>query len=262
MNLSIFPWSRVLALFFGVLLIPSCEKRAEDSPGPGASDLVPPGGQATGKDPADRLRHEADIPILEVKTGDTWRYRVTMVHYSDVRTDEPVQAEFERTRVFVGPQPVLGESIPCFEVRSEEGPVIREFVRIEKDRVLLRGQGLRAKDGGTESATLFDPPVLFVRAGLSGGESLPVMELSKDPPVRRKIRVIGREEVRVPAGVFSDAIRLQIFGIDGAVGIRRTYWFAPGVGIVRDEKIRESEDKVLLREKHELIAAPGFEPEE
>jgi hypothetical protein len=207
-------------------------------------------------DPADRARYEADLPMLDPKPGDTWRYRVTMTNFADERSDEPVEVKFERRRVFVGPKPAKGKSYPCFEVGSGDSAVMREFVEIKEDRISLWGQGIRGENDETESPLIFDKPVLFVRAGLGGGESLPVMELSKDPPVRRIIRVIGRETVVVPAGEFADTIRMQMLGVDGALGVRRTYWFAPGVGIVKEEVIRETDKKILVREKEELIAAP------
>jgi len=79
-----------------------------------------------------------------------------------------------------------------------------------------------------------------------------VTVLKKNKDLWRGTRVIGREKVKVPAGEF-DAVRLQMFGSDGKVSLRKTYWFAPGKGIVREEKIREVDGKPVMIETEELV---------
>jgi hypothetical protein len=243
------------------MMLPGCEKPAVGDSKPEKPDFARAAGgdgEADGSmDPASRLRREADMPLLTPKEGDTWRYRVALTNPKDSRTGALVEAEYEMTRVFVGEREVMGKSYPCFELRSADGPVVREFVEIEEDRILLRGQGIRLENGGTGAAMVFDSPVLFVRAGLSGGESLPLMELSKEPLVRRMIRVIAREKVEVPAGVFTDSIRMQMVGVDGGIGLRHTFWFVPGTGLVKEEIVRETKDALLLRERRELLSGPA-----
>ena len=41
-------------------------------------------------------------------------------------------------------------------------------------------------------------------------------------------------------------------GTDGGVELRRTIWFAPGIGIVREEKTRYRTGKLLFRETQQL----------
>ena len=40
---------------------------------------------------------------------------------------------------------------------------------------------------------------------------------------------------------------------DGDLELRRTVWFAPGPGIVREEKSRYRLDKLIFRETQELV---------
>jgi hypothetical protein len=56
----------------------------------------------------------------------------------------------------------------------------------------------------------------------------------------------------LPAGTFS-CIRLLTTGRDGDIDLKRTIWFAPGKGIIREEKSRMREGKPIFREVHELV---------
>ena len=74
----------------------------------------------------------------------------------------------------------------------------------------------------------------------------------QDGARNRGLKVVGREEVKVPLGDFN-AIRLLMTGNDGKFELRRTTWFVPQVGIVKEEKTRYSDGKLLFRETTVLI---------
>jgi hypothetical protein len=92
--------------------------------------------------------------------------------------------------------------------------------------------------------------VPFIIAGLRPGDKLPDVEAVGGSRTRAT-EVVAREEITVPAGTFQ-TIRLLMTGEDGRVELRRTLWFAPGHGLVREEKSRSLAGSLLLEETSEL----------
>jgi hypothetical protein len=139
-------------------------------------------------------------------------------------------------------------AVDCFEVTAPAAPVEREFVEIHDDKILMRGSMIMRPE--TTRPMWLDPAVPFVSAGMKAGMESPTVQ-TLGGALQRKTQVIGRENARVPAGEFP-SIRLLTTGYDGELELRRTIWFAPGVGIVREEKIRYRHGKVIFKETHEL----------
>jgi|GEM_PF-1152594 len=195
----------------------------------------------------------ADIPLLPVTKGDFWRYAVHLEIPADAaKTGTPeVDKTIQRSRTYVGKvSPGAGHpDTDCFEVTTPDFPTEREFVDIHEDKILLRGSLLMRPEA--HQPLWYDQPIPFITAGVNGGDEL--REFNVGSQMRtRKIQVVGREEVTVPAGKFP-SIRLLMAGLDGAFELRRTIWFSPGVGIVREEKTRYHSDKLILRETQELL---------
>jgi len=203
-----------------------------------------------------------DMPILHPRIGDWWKYSLRSEIPAGVTGPgaAAVDVMTERKRKYIGavrPGAGLPESA-CFEVMAEGRPTLREFVEISDDKISLRGE--MEKDRPDRKPLWFDPPILFVRAGLSGGEELPAMRIT-DPRsgavVLRNLRVIGREVVTVPMGNF-EALRLVMTGSDGKLEMRRTIWFAPHIGIVKEECARYADRRLVLRET-QLLKERGTE---
>jgi hypothetical protein len=102
-----------------------------------------------------------------------------------------------------------------------------------------------------------DPAVMLVRAGVMPGESLPPLQI-KDPrtgiEVIRTIQVVGRETVTAAGRDFA-TIRILMTGKEGKdsnLEMRKTIWFVPRYGIVREEKARYINDTLMLKETMEL----------
>jgi len=195
----------------------------------------------------------ADIPLLPITQGDFWRYAVHLEIPADAaQPGTPgVDKTIQRSRTYIG-KTTPGAGYPetdCFEVTTPDFPTEREFVEIHEDRILLRGSLIMRPEAS--KPLWYDQPIPFVTAGVKGGDEL--REFSVGSQTRtRKIQVVGREEVTVAAGTFP-SIRLLMAGLDGAFELRRTIWFSPGVGIVREEKTRYHSDKLILRETQELL---------
>lgn len=194
----------------------------------------------------------SDVPLLPVNKGDVWIYKVHLEIPENVTS--PGAAEVDqnhlRTRTYLGKiSPAVGlPEVDCFEVSVPNSPVEREFVEIHDDRILMRGSMIMRPE--TTRPMWLDHPVPFVVAGMRAGTESPEIQVPGGS-LTRKTRVIGREDVSVPAGTFP-SIRLLMSGSDGDLELRRTIWFSPGTGIVREEKTRYRLGKVIFRETQEL----------
>ena len=223
----------ILALF-------SCEKSKEKSPATASSGIV-----------NDELR-EADMPILSIKVGDFWKYRVNVeIPPGITKAGAPAtRLELGKTRTFRGKVQV-SEKHPeadAFDVDVTGQVLERELVEIYEDRIMMRGT-IHPNDIDAKPLWL-EPAVPFVFAGLRPGQELTRLGV-KGGASKRVTKVVAREKVTVPAGDF-DAIRLLMTGNDGQFELHKTIWFVPKVGIVKEEKTRYSDGMLIFRETTEL----------
>jgi hypothetical protein len=227
--------SRSIVSLFLIGVLVSCDR-------PGKPDPV-----LESKAPA-----SMDVPLLPVKKGDVWVYKVRLVIPENVTAPGAAEVEqtHQRTRTYLGKiSPAAGlPEVDCFEVTAPRSPVEREFVEIHDDRILMRGSMIMRAE--TTRPMWLDHPVPFVIAGMKAGTETPEIQVPGGS-LSRKTQVIGREDVTVPAGTFP-SIRLLMSGADGDLELRRTIWFSPGTGIVREEKTRYRLGKVVFKETQEL----------
>ncbi len=201
---------------------------------------------------AENVLRAADTPILPLRVGDSWKYRVKVEVPPGVTSEgaAAIEIDQEKTRVFKG-KVFVSEQYPevdAFDVSVKGQPVERELVEIYNDKILMRGSTQpEVKDA---KPVWLDPPVPFVVAGLRPGQDLASLGVQEGAR-KRGLKVVAREKVTVPAGEY-DAIRLLMTGNDGQYEVRRTTWFVPRVGIVKEEKARYAGDKLLFRETTDL----------
>lgn len=210
--------------------------------------------QATPDAAADEALRRQDIPILPVNPGDAWIYQVKLLIPADVTSPgaAEVNTNHERVRTYLG-RKAAAPGLPatdCFEVTVPGTPSEREFVEIHDDRILMHGSLVMRQE--TTKPMWLAEPIPFVIAGMKPGTAMPGFSTT-DGGLRRRTEIIAREPVTVPAGTF-EAIRLLTTGRDGELELRRTIWFTPRTGIVREEKIRYRGDTLIFRETQELTA--------
>lgn len=231
----------LLSLLF--ITVSACEKKSEN-----ASTQKTP----VVNSPADDERSKQDTPILPLKKGDWWKYKTHVEVPAGVTSEggSALDTLQEKTRTYIGkvkPSENLPE-VDAFDVKSTGQPMERELIEIYDNRIMMRGT---AKPDEPDSKPVWlDPAVPFVIAGMRGGQQVLDFEVQKGAR-HRGLKVVGRENVKVPAGEFV-AIRLLMTGNDGPIEIHRTTWFAPRVGIIKEERARYSGDKLLMRETVEL----------
>ncbi len=194
-----------------------------------------------------------DIPLLPVVKSDFWIYEVHLEIPADVTSPGAAEVDerHRRTRTYLGKiTPAAGlPEVDCFEVVVPAAPIEREFVEIFPDKILLRGSLLMHPD--STRPMWLDHAVPLVIADMKAGTETPEIQVAGGS-LSRKTQVIAREQVTVPAGVFP-TIRLLMSGLDGELELKRTIWFAPGTGIVREEKSRYRKGKLIFRESQELV---------
>jgi hypothetical protein len=202
---------------------------------------------------------KSDTPILPLTVGDHWVYQVKLQVPENAQApgSPAISQDFERKRTYKGKVKPTGDhpETDCFEIEATGSPIEREFVEIDDEKVQMRGSEIVGT--AQQSPTWLDPAVMLVRAGVMPGESLPPLQI-KDPrtgiEVIRTIQVVGRETVTAAGRDFA-TIRILMTGKEGKdsnLEMRKTIWFVPRYGIVREEKARYINDTLMLKETMEL----------
>lgn len=155
-------------------------------------------------------------------TGFEWVYRVTMVESR--RRDRT----YEELDVITGVQDREGTTIvSCLQLKGDHNPYpVSEWA--------LSNAGLRTRRLYREGQVGYPWMTILpstVRPGETWTEELP------DESTRSVATIRGWERITVKAGKF-EAVRVDLTqtflrGTDGA--IRATFWYAPGIGLVRLE---------------------------
>lgn len=197
---------------------------------------------------------EKDTPILPLEKGDSWSYSVQVEIPEGVTSagSAAVDLNQEMERVYLGKLKIAEKypEVDVFEVTRPGAPVERELVDIYENRIMMRGSSMLAAE--EHKIQWFDTPVVFVFAGMRPGQE--TMKISVQEGMReRGIQVVARENISVPAGDFP-SIRLLMTGKDGGFALRKTIWFSPGKGIIKEEKVRYAGEKLLFRETTELLS--------
>jgi hypothetical protein len=196
---------------------------------------------------------KASSPLLPVVPGDSWTYQTRVEIPADITSPgaAAVDVSHRRTRTYLGKtSPAEGlPAVDTFEVLVPGSPAEREFVEIHDDRILLRGSIILRPE--TTRPLWFDQAVPFISADMQPGAESPEIQADGGSLIR-KIRVVARENVSVPAGTFP-SIEVLMTGTEGNLELHRSIWFAPGVGIVREEKARYQLGQLIFREIQELV---------
>lgn len=234
------PPLRIAALLSSAVFLISCDSKEKD---------VAAAAAAAAADPLTKQ----DTPMMPVTKGDFWTYDVRLEIPAGVTSSDAaeVDATHQMVRTYLGKVPV-GEGLPeteCFEVVVPGAPTEREFVEIQNDKILMRGSMILRADA--KRPMWLPKPIPFVFAGMKPGTEGPEIH-APGGSLTRKTQVVAREDVTVPAGTYP-SIRILMTGLDGELELRRTTWFAPGTGIVREEKNRYRKGKLIYKETLQLV---------
>jgi hypothetical protein len=211
----------------------------------------------------EQLPLEPQAPLLwEVTAGDTWIYEVNASYPEGTeprvlpgenqrKRDGRILLKFERHKIARGPQEVKEGKGAWEVIEVLRGGEIEEYeyLEITPERVSFLGSKKEGSEPGRVMSVSM--PLDLVRREMEGGESWDYALGSGSGNVR-SFRVMGREEVVVPAGTF-EAAKIMVAGHSRKMDVKEVYWFHSEAGFVKIEKTFYTDDLVLKKEVMELI---------
>jgi hypothetical protein len=96
----------------------------------------------------------------------------------------------------------------------------------------------RGQEGGAPVEMLYTPPAVFPGKLKVGQSAQAVVKVQRgDQPVEMTLKVVlaAVESVTVPKGAFADCLRIVFSNTTPRGEMKRTIWYAKGVGMVRTE---------------------------
>jgi hypothetical protein len=214
----------------------------------GGGSLPPgPGGQNPSNPELPDAPSQPDKPagaqsLWPLTTGSSWTYRIT----------DPVRGIFDKSVEVLGPQAVPGTDMTATLVRSVQPHLEERSWQLELQNgmvVRLREEDLKA--GAVIRVTTWSPATvkslaLAQQEGWSYESRIRELTRLDDGTVEEKDRtyvwrvLAVNESVTVPAGTFTNAIKVQRDRPDKE-GKERFYWLVPGVGKVKEDGERLEE---------------------
>jgi len=206
-------------------------------------------------------------PIWKPVVGDSWTYQVVVEVQKGTELPTSVdgqkieelegktRASYIQTHVYHGLKPMKqdGPEAHAFYVSNGDQLEEIEYMNITDDAVEAAG----SKQEGTKPLALkpLSKPIPLVRSEWKGGEGFPfkvdlVVGKQKIKFVR-KYKVLGWETLETKAGKFK-ALHVQVTGMNGPMEIKRSYWFTPGTGFIKEVKKYYLEDKIVFSQTRVL----------
>jgi hypothetical protein len=201
----------------------------------------PLAGQGKGKDKGkdkDEDKKAAPAPAVSyypLKAGNTWVYLVTQ------RTGERVEKRKAAVRV-LREETVEKVRVAVLET-TYEGRTVTERVAADKDGLYrYSGEGVTYK-----------PPLCMLKLPPKKGTSWTVDSRGDGLKIEGKFRADELDRITVPAGEFDPVIASSSddFRVDN-VKMSLTYWFVPGIGLVKQRVLVGGREVVLELEKYTL----------
>lgn len=210
---------------------------------------------------------DAKKPLWKPTVGEFWTYEVSIEVPKNAKLPEKVdgqkieevdgkmRASFEQTAVYHGQLPLSDDGPKAHAFYFSNGDQLEEiqYMAIEDNSV----KAIASKQEGKKPGKVISlsAPIPVIDAGWKGGESFPVIMNQKvgDQNLRmtRQFRAIGWEEVDTEAGSYN-AMHVQVVGMNGALEIKRGYWFAPETGFIKEVKKYYLGDTMIMKQTREL----------
>jgi hypothetical protein len=183
----------------------------------------------------------ADGPV-PTAAGTVWQYALTR---------EPGPATTTLTRKVLPSQAIEDQPSVPVQTVAEGIPESTEFLKIEGEAVLVTSRSSAGK------LTNFDPAVTILPSKLEIGAPCDGDGKIAEASVTIPLKVIGEEEVKVPAGSFR-AWRIHGEG-RGTISTVADRWFVRGIGPVKELVTERSPTgELLARNTLELVTLPGI----
>ena len=196
---------------------------------------------------------EVELPLWQVKAGETWTYGVTASYPPGTRPRYLLGESLEETKRNV---------IVKYDLMWQCAESIRDHVvihhlrggNLEKEehlRVSASSVALRAMRNVHPEKTVLKKltdPVVLVREEMEAGDTW-TYELGEG--TFRRVRVSGIESVTTPVGTFS-ATKIMVDGRSGPLNAKETFWWDEQIGMVKIERLFLNDQSFVKREILEL----------
>lgn len=207
----------------------------EEGPPPGSEQPGPSAPSATS--------------LWPLTTGSSWTYAIP---------DDPTYGQITKTVTVKGAGEVPGQSgVQAIRVESVQTsqPVFTELSwQQEANGMVSRLREEDRKDGSLVRTTVWSPATLkmlsqprelnwsYAQTAVTERIAMGDGSVTEEPEKPYVWRVLGvNETVTVPAGTFTNALRVQRERTDKTTDKPRTYWLVPGVGKVKETGQRTEE---------------------
>jgi hypothetical protein len=185
------------------------------------------------------IRADGPFPTA---AGTVWQYTLTR---------EPGPATASITRKVLPSQDIGDQTSVPVETVAEGLPESTEFLKIQGEAVLVTSRSSAGK------ITTFDPAATILPSKLEVGSPCDGDGKIAETNVTIPLKVIGEEEVKVPAGLFR---AWRIHGEDrGTMSTVADRWFVRGIGSVKELVTERSPTgELLTRNTLELVTLPSI----
>lgn len=208
-----------------------------------------------------------DPPIWKPVAGDSWTYKVVVEVQEGTelpagvqgqkleKVDGKVRASYQQTSVYRGLKKMTDQSEEAHAFYVSNGQQLEEieYMNITHDAVEALGSKQEGKN--PKDVMPLSKAIPLVRSEWKGGEAFPfIMDtVVGEQRIRlvRKFKVLGWETLETGAGKFK-ALHVQVTGLNGPMEIKRSYWFAPGVGFIKEVKKYYIGDKTVFTQTRVL----------
>jgi hypothetical protein len=185
----------------------------------------------------------ASVPPLSASEADDVR--------REPRKDGEV-VHYTEKRIYQGPSTLdNGEHAEVFGIYLGDTLARHEYSQIEGSQIY--SIGMRQFHPVEAAAVIIEPRVLLFDKNHRGGErwELKIAGPDGNPKSLRDIRCIGWEEVIV-MNRNHQALHIELVGPGFPSYLTRDLWLIPGLGIIKEELYRFSQDSLVLHERRIL----------
>lgn len=208
---------------------------------------------------------EKSESIWPLTVGDEWEFSVIMElpHGADLAKEEDVvikETSEGLVVTYTEVQRYLGKKSPkegaelmdAFAVMRNGKLKSTEYLEIAEKGIFGRAsQTLKKNEEGEdeEQIVILEKPLLLVTQDSKAGDTWKVAGAPDENGhvmFRRYFRSFGKEKVSVPAGDY-EGTKIEVVGNNGALELRREYWFVEALGFVKEVKNYYAQDRRILR---------------
>jgi uncharacterized protein DUF3108 len=197
--------------------------------------------------------------LIPTADGTTWLYEMTQeageeFDFADAKPGPDGKVRAQAIYRITGTQELDGKSFLKFEMHRDGIVATTELTTVDG-----HGISCAARIDQYGELTRLDPPQTTIAAPLKTGATWQFDGKLGDSTAHQDYKVIGEEDIAVPAGKFH-AFHIQAVQ-NSPLRMKIDRWFANGVGIVKDvTEIRMSDGDLLRRVSLELKTKPKVAP--